>query len=101
MSVFATLYFVSRFQGLNIIYVSKKESRRVLQNKISQIEDVGRKVTPEQLDDLVLTINLNVVALYFEALIKDEDGNLVQLCPPLVSTPIQHNSKNIFAIFSN
>lgn len=72
--------------------MSKKESRRVLQNKMSQVSDPGRKVTPEQLDDLALAVNLNVVSLYFEGFIR-EGQESVEICPPVVSTPVHHNSK--------
>ncbi|XP_021944196.2 nuclear factor NF-kappa-B p105 subunit [Folsomia candida] len=91
--------YTAVFQGLNIIYIGKKESRRVLLNKMSQIgADSERKVTLEQLEDLALTINLNVVALFFEAIVRNPShhrggggDNLVHLCPPVVSGSIQHN----------
>ncbi|CAL8106454.1 unnamed protein product [Orchesella dallaii] len=82
------------FQGLNIIYVSKKGIRKQLVAKMSQLgHGDGRRVGEERIDDLSLGVNLNVVALYFEAFVRDplDPRNSRMLCPAVVSNPIQHN----------
>lgn len=85
-----------RFQGLNIIYVSKKGIRKQLMTKMSQLNrGDNRRVTEERIDDLSLGINLNVVSLHFEAYIRDsvDCNSYRQLCPAVVSNSIQHNSE--------
>lgn len=64
--------------------------------KMSQLNrGDNRRITEERIDDLSLGINLNVVSLYFEALVRDpmDPANCRLLCPAVISNPIQHNSK--------
>lgn len=64
----------------------------------------NRRVSEERIDDLSLGINLNVASLYFEAFAIDQLPTIPphksqrQLCPALVSNPIQHNSKSALVI---
>jgi hypothetical protein len=76
--------------------MSKKDMRKQLQAKMVQLDESDvRRISADRLDDLTLSINLNVVCLYFEALIPNATGksDYQLLCQPAVSTPIQHNSK--------
>ena len=100
MSTVFYFNFGIRFQGLNIIYTGKKGVRKQLLNKIDQLETWdNRKLQPEKaVNDLSMRMNLNTVSLYFEAFGQDVNGSQLQpLCQPVVSQPIQHNSKCIIS----
>lgn len=59
---------------------------------MKQVQD-HRKLSPEALDELIMNVDMNTVALYFEAFPKGLEQK--PLCGPVVSTPIQHNSKHL------
>jgi hypothetical protein len=81
---------LTSFQGLNILNSGKKSVRKELSGRVEELEAWDPRKTGLDLDDLSLAVNLNVVALYFQALTQDNHP----LAPPVISKPIQHNSES-------
>ena len=82
----------------------------MLIEKLEQLEDGDvRKIGLDQVDSWSINTNLNVVCLYFEAFYPDQKAEDLgadehkgkarsrnsrrRICDPVVSYPVQHNSK--------
>lgn len=98
--------YQATFKGMRIISRKKKEIQNELFEKfVAKYEfEYGEKLTPEQRGPLeekaaswATKVNLNQVALHFEAYIQIND-KWKRLCDPVFSTPINEISKRIYNV---